>query len=182
MATVTNKADEPRTHLAYATLALSAGAFLLGIYAVARPPPAPEKPAATVAAGDPGQIADAITRLRRDVDALQQQQQQQQQAAGGGGGADAVVLQRLSALEAIARAGDPRAAAAPQNAGRGRYKSFASSVSAISVTQNKDGTFSVTSTDAALTGKPISVNAVREDGTVDTYTIVAPPPGAPALR
>jgi hypothetical protein len=177
MKTVTKSADPPRTHLAYATFAISVGAFLLGLYAVARPPPLPEKPAAGAQATDTRPIEDAITRLRRDVDALQQG------GGGGGAGADAVVLQRLSALEAaVARGGDPRAAGGAASAGRARYKSLSSSTPAISVVQNKDGTFSVTSTDAALTGKPISVDAVREDGKVDTYTIVAPPPGAPASR
>jgi hypothetical protein len=177
MGTVMQGGNPPRPQLAYATVALAAGGFLLGLYAVARPSPMQEKIAGGASTIDSHQVEEAITRLRRDVDALQQ-------GSGPSAGTDPSVLQRLAALEAAVAHGDgdARAAAAPRNAGRPRYKTLRSSVPAVSITQGKDGMFSVTSTDPALTGKPLTIDAVRDDGAVDTYTIVAPAPGAPAPR
>jgi len=169
--------------LDYVNLALALAALALGLYAVVRPP-APSTPPSATPARDPAQLREEVVRLRQAVAALDART-----SLGSTEGA-AALAQRLERLEAalprpVSATGvaAPPAPSAPQEAGRPRYQRLTASSPAITVTQLSDRNFAVTNSDPALTDKPFTVQAIRPDGTTDTYTIIAPEPGpTPSTR
>jgi hypothetical protein len=172
----------PPSHLAYATLALAGGAFLLGVYAIARPAPSPAtKPGLAPMASnarDPQQVVDELTRLRREVDALNASSQAAPETIQ-------FIVQRLSTLELAVRqqrgvdGGLATLAPAPVSTEQGRpmFKELKVSNAKVTIKQLPDRSFAVTNADPALTGTPVVVEGRRSDGSIETYTVIVPAPG-----
>ena len=101
--------------------------------------------------------------------------------------------QRLAQVEAAlaqqetdAGAAKPRAPAQQQNPldqFRPAYAEIRSPSPSVTIRQGPDRMFVVSNSDPALAGTPISVEAVRADGSVDGYAVMLPAPSdSPAMR
>ena len=176
----------PDRRLLHAALLLSAVSAVVSMYSAFGPPaPAP-------AAGDPASLRGEIAELRKALDAKADT------------GQLAASIQRLHAridqLEArLAKAPPATGAAAtpdderpspagsadpsPSSAGeaRGTFKGprfveLQPPAKGIAVKQLEDGSFSVTNTDPALTGRTMLVKGKADDGTERDIAITVPAP------
>lgn len=162
---------------------LSGAAFMLGMYAVLRPP---------VAAADDAGLA----ALQKEVAALRHSVEvtRTQLSTPSGASAIAEVEQRIMRVEAAARrtasrsvsedssnSGEANDAAAGARSGPARddsprYIALSAPNSAVSVEQGADGAISVRNRDPALAGTVMIVQGRTAEGREEAIPITVPPP------
>jgi hypothetical protein len=154
--------------MAGAALALAAIAVVLSAWNLVRRPEAPAPPAApsgstAVSARDAASPGNGVRQPARSEEPARLQELQR----------------RVEALERedARRAGDDARDVPERDAGeRKRYTSFVSPERSVEVKQDENGAVFAINRDPALTGEILLVEARRDDGSVETMSIVVPPP------